>query len=323
MNGVRGRLDRGEVGALVRQVYGGARTLREVARLAGGTRKGVYRLTLDDGTSCVLHCWDDAENWWPATDEDTTGPLAPASGLDLFLAAHGELTAAGVRVAEILLLDRSRGDLAIVEDVRGGNLEALHARDPGRAAPVLALLAELVRALHDRRGDRYGRPLTLAPADAPPPQTVVRDRALRHLAECARRVPRIAAARDRIAALVDTAYAAVAPRTGYALIHGELGPDHVLVDDRDRPVLIDIEGAMYFDPEWEHAFLRLRFGDTYHHLAVDSLDEARLRLYRLALDLSLVEGPLRLLDGDFPDRAFAQFIADQATRRVLARVLPR
>ncbi|MEU3456926.1 hypothetical protein ABZ671_25495 [Micromonospora sp. NPDC006766] len=135
-------------------------------------------------------------------------------------------------------------------------------------------------------------------------------------------MPRIAAARDRIATLLDVAYAAVAPRAGYALIHGELGPDHVLIDDHDRPVLIDIEGAMYFDPEWEHVFLRLRFGGTYHHLAADGLDEARLRLYQLALDLSLVEGPLRLLDGDFPDRAFMRSVADHATRRILARVPP-
>ncbi|MGR6320395.1 phosphotransferase [Micromonospora soli] len=317
MNGVRG-LPTGVLDAVVRQVYGGTRAPRDVTRLAGGTKKGVYRLTLDDGTSCVLHRWDDTEDWWPATDQDADGPFAAATGLDLFVAAHAELTDAGVRVPEILLLDPD-GDLAVVEDVRGGSLEALHARDPGRAAPVLARLAELVRALHGRCGDRYGRPLALAPADAPPPQTVIRDRALRHLAECARRVPGLAAAWDRIAALLDTAHAAVAPRNGYTLIHGELGPDHVLVDEQDRPVLIDVEGAMYFDPEWEHAFLELRFGDTYHHLAFEGLDEARLRLYRLALDLSLVEGPLRLLDGDFPDRAFMRSIADHATNRLLAR----
>ncbi|KKK01325.1 phosphotransferase [Micromonospora sp. HK10] len=321
MNGRRGRLAGEDLAAVLRQVYGINRTLRDVARLTGGTKKGAYRLTLDDGTSCVLHHWDDVENWWPATDEDTDGPFAAATGLDLFVAAHAELAAAGVRVPEILLLDPD-GDLAVVEDVRGGSLEALHARDPGRAAPVLARLAGLVRALHGRRSDRYGRPADPAPAGAPPPPTVVHDRALRHLAEGARRVPAIAAARDRIAALLDTARAAVAPRTGYALIHGELGPDHVLVDAHDEPVLIDLEGVMFFDIEWEHAFLELRFGDSYQHLAVDGLDEARLRLYRLALDLSLVEGPLRLLDGDFPDRAFMRSIADHATDRILARLTP-
>lgn len=38
------------------------------------------------------------------------------------------------------------------------------------------------------------------------------------------------------------------------------------------------------------------------HLDEERLDEERLRLYALALHLSLVAGPLRLLEGDFPDR---------------------
>jgi hypothetical protein len=46
----------------------------------------------------------------------------------------------------------------------------------------------------------------------------------------------------------------------------------------------------------------LRFGPHYRWLRANDLDERRLRLYRLALHLSLVTGPLRLLDGDFPER---------------------
>jgi hypothetical protein len=91
-------------------------------------------------------------------------------------------------------------------------------------------------------------------------------------------------------------------RATHALVHGELGPDHVLINDRGDPVLIDIEGLMYFDPEWEHAFLRLRFGEHYQWLRPGPLDEERVRLYSLAMHLSLVAGPLRLLEGDFPDR---------------------
>ena len=45
-------------------------------------------------------------------------------------------------------------------------------------------------------------------------------------------------------------------------VHGELGPDHVLVDRGGKPVRVGIEGLMYLDIEWEHAFLRLRFGST-------------------------------------------------------------
>jgi hypothetical protein len=94
----------------------------------------------------------------------------------------------------------------------------------------------------------------------------------------------------------------VRPRSDYRLIHSELRPDHVLVDERGDPVLIDIEGAMFFDVEWEPVFLQLRFKQQYRWLCANDLDEARLPFYRLALHLSLVVRPLRLLDGDYPER---------------------
>jgi hypothetical protein len=125
---------------------------------------------------------------------------------------------------------------------------------------------------------------------------------VRDLAEATARVPRIAAVHDRLARIVAELAAAVPPRAEYGLIHGELGPDHVLVDGDGQPVLIDIEGLMFFDVEWEHAFLEFRFGGHYPRLRTTDLDERRLRYYRLAQHLSLVAGPLRLLDGDFPER---------------------
>lgn len=153
-------------------------------------------------------------------------------------------------------------------------------------------------------------------------EQVVLDRALRHLERAAQRVPRIADARPRLAQMLRSLAAAVSPRTEYSLIHGELGPDHVLIDEQRQPVLIDIEGAMYFDAEWEHAFLRLRFGDEYGWLGAAGLDEQRIRLYSLARYLSLIEGPLRLPDGDFPDREGMLSIVDANIDRALAMTGP-
>ena len=52
------------------------------------------------------------------------------------------------------------------------------------------------------------------------------------------------------------------------------------------------------------SFLEMRFHQTDDNLRSDHLDEHRLQFSRLAQLLSLVSGPLRLLDGDFPDREF-------------------
>jgi hypothetical protein len=110
----------------------------------------------------------------------------------------------------------------------------------------------------------------------------------------------------------------VRPREEFGLIHGELGPDHVLVDEHGQPVIIDIEGAMFFDIEWEHAFAKMRFGRQYSRIQPPDLDATRMEFYRLAQSLSLIEGPLRIADGDFPDRDFMLGIAAWHVEQILA-----
>jgi hypothetical protein len=114
---------------------------------------------------------------------------------------------------------------------------------------------------------------------------------------------------------------AVRPRAEYSVVHGELGLDHVLVDRDGNPVLIDIEDLMYFDVEWEHLFPQLRHPEgRYRRLTAQGLDGARLALHTLTQRLSLTAGPLRLLDGDFPDRAFMREIAEHHLSEALALV---
>jgi phosphotransferase family enzyme len=321
---IRRWLGNGELSGVVRAAFG-ERELVSVQRLRGGSKKGVYRLVLDDRTTGIAYVWNADEDYWPdAASPDWRDPFGHASGLALFETAHAALSSIGVRIPRVVMLDRSRsllaGEVAVLEDVRGGTLEALWERDPRRAGRVSARLGDVVRAMHDSRRDRYGRPGVDRAGGVDPVEQIVLHRALRHLAEAAARVDRIAAVEQRLLGLLRDRCAAVAPRTEYGFIHGELGPDHVLVDHHDEPVLIDIEGAMFFDVEWEHVFLELRFGRRYSHFRRNDLDGDRVRFYRLALYLSLVAGPLRLLDGDFPDRSVMLEIVEQNIGRTLAEI---
>lgn len=323
--------DRDRLTAVVRDGLGSARRVDTVARLRGGTKKGVYRLTLDDGSTVVAYVWSPEENLWPARSggrgDSVDDPFSDASGSHLFEAATTTLAAVGVRTPEVYLLDRGRSrypaDIALVEDFPGDNLERRLAADPATAARTVACLGEVLTVMHDHRADRFGKVAAVTGrSHAPLPERssvrVVLDRALADLAEAAGRDERIARDRVRLADLAYQLAEVVEPGTSYGLIHGELGPDHVLVDGDGAPVLIDIEGTMFFDVEWEHVFLRIRFGEHYHLLHSDGLDERRLRFYQLAQHLSLIAGPLRLLDGDFPDRAFALAIAAHHTERALS-----
>ncbi|MFF4545470.1 phosphotransferase [Streptomyces sp. NPDC001435] len=307
---------------LARAAVGPARTLVAVTRLRGGSKKGAYRLALDDDTTAVAYVWSPDEDYWDQPDSDPRDPFSHASGLDLFTASHARLSALGVRTPRLLHAD-PEANAAVVEDIRGGSLEEALRHDPDAARPVLERLAGMLAAMGDCTADAYGKVRLVdnkGSSHGGSCEQLVTDRALADIAQAAVRDPRIAAARQALEDTVRSLAAEVRPRARYTLIHGELGPDHVLVDADGNPVLIDIEGLMYFDAEWEHVFLRLRFGPAYDALRAPGLDEARLRLYRLAMHLNLVAGPLRLLDGDFPHTEFIRGIAEYNLAQALALV---
>jgi hypothetical protein len=323
------KVTRDQLVGAARAALGGGRRLQEVERVAGGSRKGVYRLTMDDATTAIAYLWEDSENYWPAAegDDDIADPFSAGVGLDLFQAAHARLDALGLRVPTVHLVDRDRtyypADLAIVEDFPGENLMDLLARDPRAAEPTMAHLAEALEAMRRHQARSYGKVALIdggGTSRGTSCEADVLDFAMRCLAEAASRDQRIADARDRLEERLRELAGVVRPRAEYSVVHGELGLDHVLVDRDGNPVLIDIEDLMYFDVEWEHVFLRIRLNADYRQLAVSDLDEDRLALYMLAQRLSLTAGPLRLLDGDFPRRAFMQGVAEHNLNEALALV---
>lgn len=196
-------------------------------------------------------------------------------------------------------------------------------RDPAAAAAPLSMLGDALRRMHTTFDPRYGRLAAIAQGEASQTrrtEDIIVDRTLGHLDAAAARDPRLSAAQQRIAAHLHHLHGRVAPRREYALVHGELGPDHVLVTPAGEPVMIDIEGLSYFDVEWEHAWLQMRFGEAYPALRPVDLDADRLELYRYAQVLSLIEGPLRIADTDFPDRRWMRDLAERNIAKALTAI---
>ncbi|MFF1302689.1 phosphotransferase [Streptomyces sp. NPDC058307] len=317
MTTTRRHLTRDDLAPLARAATG--RALTGVTRLRGGSKKGVYRLALDD-TTVVAYVWSADEDYWDAGPSDPRDPFSAGTDLDVFTAAHDRLVAAGVRTPRLLHVDTAM-NAVVVEDMRGGSLEEALERDPVAGRAALELLAAELRTLHTQRGPAFGKVGLVdngGTSSASSCEQRITEGALRHIEQAAVRDERIAGVRDDLEETVRRLAAAVRPRARHTLIHGELGADHVLLDDRGRPALIDIEGLMYFDVEWEHVFLRIRLGPQYYDvLRALGLDEDRMNLYRLAMHVSLVAGPLRLIEGDFPNPDRMREIAESNLVRVL------
>jgi Phosphotransferase enzyme family len=313
---------------VARAAFGRGRSLLRAQRLAGGSKKGAYRLTMDDGGTALVYVWGDSEDYWqsvlPGGTDDPADPFSHASGLALFEAAAHRLAAAGVRCPGMLLADRSRAlypaDIAVVEDVAGGSLEALLENDPVAAERPLSVLSSWLAAMAAVRSQWLGK---VAFIDAggrsrgTSCEKVMLGRALAQLSDIAGRDRRAAVAQDRLKETLLSLAALVQPRATSALVHGELGPDHVLIDRHGEPVLIDIEGAMYFDVEVEHVWTRMRFGRHYTKLRLDGLDEDRLRLYQLCMHLGLVAGPLRIAETSHPEHDWFRSLAEHHLQRAL------
>ncbi|MFF6877689.1 hypothetical protein ACFY9S_20590 [Streptomyces sp. NPDC012474] len=101
MTPIRRPLTTTDLAPLARAALGPGRTLTGVERLRGGTKKGVYRLILDDDSTAVAYVWSADEDYWDQPDPDPRDVFSHGTGVGLFTAAHDRLAAAGVRTPRL------------------------------------------------------------------------------------------------------------------------------------------------------------------------------------------------------------------------------
>ncbi|MFI9786865.1 phosphotransferase [Kitasatospora sp. NPDC051984] len=314
---------------VIREVFGTDRRVTGVDRLLKGSKKGVYRVTLDDATSTIVYVWNADEDFWdgllPDGHDDPSNPFAHASGLDFLEGATRRLEAVGARSPRLMLADRSKNlypaDIAVAEDIRGGTLEALLERDPDAGRRTLARLSDMLRRMHAHRAPAFGRVAWIDGGGAPPDGSCEQayfERALVNIATAVSRDVRAAEGEAVLTEKLRVLRAALEPRAEFGVVHGELCAEHTLVGPDGEPVLIDIEGLMYTDIEVEHCWMRMRFGPHYEALRNPDLDPRRMNYYQYVMHLDLVGGPLRIADGDFPNRQWMLDVADYHLRKALA-----
>lgn len=279
----------------------------------GGAQKVVYKVDCSNGFSCVLYVWDLTMNYFQEEIEDDISNVQ-SFGSNLFELNNKFLIEHSIRTPALYDLNKERNrytfDYALVEYIAGQEAEAYFNHTDSRVKDnVFQQLGDMITRMHANQRNVYGK-LQHCENSRRPCHLIQLENAKLQLAYASQHIEGIRVNQTK---LLDTLYeleSRIEPREQYGFIHGELGPNHVLVTDELEPYLIDVEGAEFYDIEHEHSFLEFRFGDFYRYLKNDHLDLNRMLFYKYHHHISLVSAGLKLLHRGYPDQQTAQDITD-------------
>jgi len=314
-------LELSDLQTYVRNVFGTGYLVMDIVRMYGGAQKVIYKLDCTNGFSCVLYVWDLTMNFFQEEIENHDADHR-SFGSDLFAMNNRFFTEQGIRTPALYDLNQERTkypfEYALVEYIEGHKAEAyLHASDKQVRDKLLHQIGDTLVGMHGNVRQRYGKVDGRKEATRENCHLLQRNDAENQLLYASQYIDPF---KTHYSQLLDTLHmlaSCIVPRSRYGFIHGELGPDHILVNEQLEPYLIDIEGAEFYDIELEHSFLELRFGDDYRYLKNDTLDPNRMIFYRYYHHIALTVGGLKLLHRGFPDQQFARDLAAYHSRCAL------
>ncbi|MHA7582252.1 aminoglycoside phosphotransferase family protein [Paenibacillus vandeheii] len=312
-----------ELQEYVQNVFGAGYLVAESVRTHGGAQKVIYKVVCKNGFTCMLYVWDISRNYFQEEIlNEPTFQSSYSSGLfslnNRYLRQHGIQTPALYDLNNDKI--RHSYDFALVEYIEGQKAEAyFQYEDPKARNELFHRIGGMVSNMHAIQRNYYGNADYDENNNEPcfKAQRMDAEMALSYASE------HMVNIRENYGSLLYKLCeleAEIKPRNRYSFIHGELGPDHILIDKHMQPHLIDIEGAGFFDLEHEHSFLEFRFGEFYRYFQNNNLDPKRMTFYRFCHHLSLISGGLKLLHRQFPDQQFAKSLAEYHSRCAIQMV---
>jgi hypothetical protein len=253
----------------IEKVFGTSYEVVNVSKMHGGAQKVVYKVDCSNGFSCILYVWDLTMNHFK--EEIENGDIHTRSyGGNLFELNNKYLIQQGIKTPIIYDLNRDRNrypyDYALVEYVDGEKAEYyFHHSDSSIKDKIFQRIRNMLMDMHANERNIYGKANQSEMNSEKCHHFQMRSAKLDLVYSC----QHIASMRANHSKLLDKLYeleSKIEARNRYVFIHGELGPDHILINEKFEPYLIDIEGAEFFDIEHEHSFLQIRFGDYYPYL---------------------------------------------------------
>lgn len=304
---------------LMTETFGVGYKIQQVTNRHGGAQKVVYKIECTNDFVCMLYVWDMTNNYFQ--EEIEADPEEERSfGCGLFETNHAFLCRHGIRTPALYYLNKERNryafDYALVEYVDGQDAAYYLRSDARTREIVFERIGALISRMHGLERTTYGRI-----QDNRSGTGCCHLKELAHaklsLSYAAGYISDIETNQEKLLNKLNELAARISWRERYSFIHGELGPDHVMVSEKLEPYVIDIEGSMFYDLEYEHSFLEFRFGDAYDYLRSSRLDQNRMLFYRMFHHLSCTEGGLKLLHRGFPNQQLAREIVEHNYRSSL------
>ncbi|WP_141500089.1 phosphotransferase [Paenibacillus luteus] len=300
-------------------IFGSDYRIQRVVNRHGGAQKVVYKIECTNGFVCMLYIWDMASNYFQ--EEIEAEPEDERSfGSGRFEANHAFLCQHGIRTPALYYLNKERHryafDYAVVEYVDGQDAAHYLNSDAETYQIVFERIGSMLGHMHGLESPTYGRIQDKGRSNDCCYLKELADAKL-SLSYAAAYISEIETKQEKLLNQLNELAARIGSRQRYSFIHGELGPDHVMVNEKLEPYVIDIEGCLFYDLEYEHSFLEFRFGDAYAYLRSSRLDHNRMLFYKMFHHLSCTEGGLKLLHRGFPNQQLAREIVEHNYRSAL------
>ena len=312
------------VSEVLRDLWGTSCQLQDLRDLNDGFAKKTYLLQLrNPDMQCILHIWSKPDHQLTEIETDTDWILGP-SGSDLFRVNTEFLRSHGVPTPELFFLDDTKTvceyDFALVEYIEGGNFTD-HNQQCGAGSTQLILdrINEMLMILHAMTAPSPGLLTQRRPRESRC-ERLVWEHVRPTLDLACEFNESIRSYRGQILVTLQSLLDAIEPRSVFSLIHGELGPEHIIVSPESEPYFIDCEGVRYFDLEFEHSLLRARFGSQYGTFERTDLDPNRMKLYALNHSIGWTAFASEAVTGDSVDREWATSVMISNTREVIRLV---
>ena len=281
-------------------VFGDSFILNRMTRILGGAQKYTYLAETENGFFFVIYIWDKSTSYFTYNEDED---VFSSSSSQLFELNSNLMLQHNVLTPKLYFMDRSKGeqdyDYAFAEYIDGTDMDDIITHHEDRLPRVLNSLKTSITNLHKIKSDFVGQLNRM--------QTEEFD-ILEHSIKVAQKNIEYLKAADGsnkklymgVWNKLSELSKIMEKRQEYTFIHGELGPNHVMVDKYDNAYLIDIEGGKYCDLEEELSFLKIRFGSMLENLEM-GLDSDRMEFYHIGHCLNNLSGAIQLKLKDYYD----------------------